>query len=86
MLAVFAVLVFAFLKRRRGWRGRVSVLGSNQEEYRTEANVREFEQRRLYDPSDPSTYPTVRVEDGPSWDYTPITLHWPGRYNGAAEL
>jgi len=84
VLVAFAVLTFVLLKRRRGWRDRLGVVGSNQEE--TKLSMQEFEQQKLYDPSDPSTYPTVRVEDNPSWDHTPTTPHWPGRYNGAAEL
>ena len=86
MLVGFAALAFVFLKRQKRWRDRLSVVGSNQEEHRTKPSIQEFERQKLYNPSDPSTYPTVRVEDSPSWDYTPASLHWPGRYNGAAEL
>ena len=86
MLSV-AVLVFNFLKRRRVRQGRVSVVTSSQkEDYRIEGNVRELEHQKSYDPLDPSTYPILLVEDGPAWDYSPITLQWPGRYNGTAEL
>ena len=87
MLAIFAVCVLGLLKRRRIRQAQASVFDSNQKvEYGIETTVPEDEQQKLYDPTDPFTYPTVSVEDGPAWDSTPTTLQWPGRYNGTAEL
>lgn len=85
MLVVFGAAVFFFLKRRRGQHDRVSGLDSDQE-YRTGANVREFNRGRLYDPSDPSTYPGTRLEDDYFGENNSTTIHRSGRYTGAAEL
>jgi len=84
-----AALGFLFLKRwgRGGNPGNRNILGPNQMTFNPTLNQ---DQQKLYDPSDPSTFPTPlsgrdRYSGGGGGNYT-TNPYQPGRYQGAAEL
>ena len=86
MIAALAALAFFLLKRRRERGDYGAVLGAKQTEYNTTNDNQAYGAPKLYDPLDPSTFPTpISAEDSSnSGGYT--TNHQVGRYQGAAEL
>lgn len=86
MIVAYGVLAFVFLKRRRRQRDGVNGWDTNREEYRTEVNTQEFKKERLYNPSDPSTYPPVLGENNYLGNNSTTAPHRPGGYTGTAEL
>ena len=86
-LAALAALAFFFLKRRRAGNAG-NILGPNQMGYNPAVNDPQFnEPPKLYDPADPSTFPTPLSagDSSNSGGYT-TNPYQGGRYNGAAEL
>jgi len=87
-LAGFVGLAFFFLKGRRGRQDpNAAILSPNQVAFgpgMTEAN---YEPPKLYNPADPSTFPTPVSGADSSYSGGQTTNPFqPGRYQGAPEL
>ncbi|KAF9647069.1 hypothetical protein BDM02DRAFT_2823162 [Thelephora ganbajun] len=85
-LAGLVGLAFFFLKRRRG-SGNADVLGPNQMAYNPANTQQPYEPPKIYNPADPSTFPSPISGDDSSHSAGYTTNYYQqGRYNGAAEL
>ena len=85
-IAGLAALAFLLLKRRRE-RENNDILGPNPLAFNTGMAEAKYEPPKLYDPADPSTFPTPASGGDSSYSGGHTTNPFqPGRYNGAAEL
>jgi len=84
-LAAIAALVFIFLKKRNGKTD--NILEPDQMAYNPARVQSTYDQPKLYNPADPTTFPTP-VSGGDSSHSGGYTTNpfQTGRYNGAAEL
>lgn len=85
-LALVAALTFFLIKRRRGSGDPNAILGPSPMAYNPTGD-QFYEPPKLYNPADPSTYPTPPSggDSSNSGGYT-TNPYQAGRYNGAAEL
>lgn len=86
-LAGLAGIAFFFLRGRRGREDHNDILGPNPLAYNPAMGETMFEQPKLYNPADPSTFPTPVSGGDSSYSGGQTTNPFqPGRYNGAPEL
>jgi len=86
-LAALAGLAFFFLKGRGGREDPNGILAPNQPVYNPAMSEANYEPPKLYNPADPSTFPTPVSGAESSYSGGQTTNPFqPGRYHGAPEL